>query len=129
MAQGQLLTHHSVSDGSVSDIASMGNGEPTKPSFVDNSAYQVFANTVYTVSMSAYLALGISGNEGGGTLTGSAFIEAQFLAAPGYTLDLSSGEGTDVGAPNLNGTSSECTCEIARQRIVATMPPFTTARS
>jgi len=92
-----LSASFGVSNG-IQDVAGFGAG-PEQLSFLDNNTYSILADTVYTVSLSVYLALDVSGADGGGTLTGSAYVDPQFFVAPGYTIDLSPGIGNAAAAP------------------------------
>jgi len=69
------------------------------PSSFSGNTYQVSADTVYTVSLATYLVVEIFGNSGGGTETVSAFVDPQYFAAPGYTIELSPGIGNGAATP------------------------------
>jgi hypothetical protein len=83
---------------SASDPTGISAGGTTS-SFTDNNIYSVMANTPYTVSLTTGLILDVLGVDGGGALTGNAFIDPTFVAAPGYTLELSPGIGAATPIP------------------------------
>jgi hypothetical protein len=82
------------------DSAGYGGGV-TKQTFSDTNTYTMNANQIYTVTLATYLATAISGNLGGGTETVSAFVDPQFFAPLGYTVDFSPGIGISSTATPL----------------------------